>query len=278
MPKVWFVTGASSGIGAAVVDAALARGDVVAATFRDAAGATEFDATSDRAIGLVADVRVGDQVDAAVASAVAHGGRLDVVVNCAGYGLVGAVEELSDDELRDQVDVNLFGTQRVIRAALPTFRAQRSGVVVNVSSVAGRVGYPGMGAYDASKGGVELLSEALALEVGPLGISVVVVEPGNIRTDWAGRSMRRAERVIDDYATTAGASRDFFAELDGQQVGDAAAVARAILDTVDGVPAPGAVHRLVVGSDSHEWIADHVQAEVRELDDWVPSSDDGTQG
>jgi NAD(P)-dependent dehydrogenase (short-subunit alcohol dehydrogenase family) len=277
MPKVWFVTGASSGIGAAVVEAALARGDVVAATFRAADAASAFDATSEHALGLVADVRVREQVDGAVASAIARGGRLDVVVNCAGYGLVGAVEELSDDELRDQVDVNLFGTQRVIRAALPTFRAQRSGVVVNVSSVAGRVGYPGMGAYDASKGGVELLSEALALEVGPFGIGVVVVEPGNIRTDWAGRSMRRAERVIDDYAATAGASRDFFAELDGHQIGDAAVVARAVLDAVDGAPTPGAVRRLIVGSDSHEWIADHVQAEVEQLDEWVPSSDDGTQ-
>jgi NAD(P)-dependent dehydrogenase (short-subunit alcohol dehydrogenase family) len=134
-----------------------------------------------------------------------------------------------------------------------------------------------MGAYDASKGGVELLSEALALEIGPFGIGVVVVEPGNIRTDWAGRSMRRAERVIDDYAATAGASRDFFAELDGHQIGDAAIVARAVLDAVDGAPTPGAVRRLIVGSDSHEWIADHVQAEVEQLDEWVPSSDDGTQ-
>jgi NAD(P)-dependent dehydrogenase (short-subunit alcohol dehydrogenase family) len=274
MPTVWFVTGASSCIGAAVVGAALARGDVVAATFRDAAAAEAFDATSDGAVGLVADVRDRDQVDAAVVRAVAHADRLDVVVNCAGYGLVGAVEELSDDELRDQVDVNLFGTQRVIRAALPTFRAQRGGVVVNMSSVAGRVGYPGMAAYDASKGGVELLSEALALEVGPLGIGVLVVEPGNIRTDWAGRSMRRAERVIDDYAATAGASRDFFAQLDGQQIGDPAVVAGAVLDAVEQGITPGEVRRLIVGSDSHEWIADHVHAEVEQLDDWVPSADD----
>ncbi len=274
MSKVWFVTGASSGIGAAVVDAALAQGDTVAATFRDEAAASAFDGSSADAIGLVADVRVRAQVDDAVARAVARGGRLDVVVNSAGYGLVGAVEELSDDELHDQVDVNLFGTQRVIRAALPTFRAQRTGVVVNVSSVAGRVGYPGMGAYDASKGGVELLSEALALEVGPLGIAVVVVEPGNIRTDWAGRSMRHAERVIDDYAATVGASREFFADLDGHQIGDPAVVARAIVDAVDGVPPPGEVHRLIVGSDSHEWIADHVRAETEQLDAWVPSTDD----
>ena len=272
--RVWFVTGASSGIGAAVADVALERGDVVAATFRDATAASVFDASAVDAIGLVADVRERAQVDAAVARAVAHSGRLDVIVNCAGYGLVGAVEELSDDELRDQVDVNLFGTQRVIRAALPIFRAQRAGVVVNVSSVAGRVGYPGMGAYDASKGGVELLSEALALEVGPLGIAVVVVEPGNIRTDWAGRSMRHAERVIDDYAATVGASREFFAELDGHQLGDPEVVARAVLDAVDGVPAPGEVHRLIVGSDSHEWIADHVHAEVEQLDAWVLSTDD----
>jgi NAD(P)-dependent dehydrogenase (short-subunit alcohol dehydrogenase family) len=133
-----------------------------------------------------------------------------------------------------------------------------------------------MGAYDASKGGVELMSEALALEVGPLGIAVVVVEPGNIRTDWAGRSMRRAERVIDDYAGTAGASREFFADLDGHQLGDPAVVARAVIDAIDGAPV-GAVHRLIVGSDSHEWIADHVHAETEQLDDWVPSTDDDSR-
>jgi NAD(P)-dependent dehydrogenase (short-subunit alcohol dehydrogenase family) len=276
MAKVWFVTGASSGIGAAVTEAALARGDVVAATFRADEVADAFGASRATAIGLVADVRDREQVDAAIASAVEQAGRLDVVVNCAGYGLVGAVEELSDDELHAQVDVNLFGTHRVIRAALPTLRAQGTGVIVNVSSVAGRVGYPGMGAYDASKGGVELLSEALALEVGPLGIGVVVVEPGNIRTAWAGRSMQRAERVIADYGATAGASREFFAELDGHQIGDAAVVARALLDAVDAPSARGRAQRLVVGSDSHEWITDHVRAEMEDLDEWVPSSDDGT--
>jgi NAD(P)-dependent dehydrogenase (short-subunit alcohol dehydrogenase family) len=276
MAKVWFVTGASSGIGAAVTEAVLARGDVVAATFRADEVADAFSASRSTAIGLLADVRDRDQVDAAVAGAVEQAGRLDVLVNCAGYGLVGAVEELSDDELHAQVDVNLFGTHRVIRAALPTLRAQGAGVIVNVSSVAGRVGYPGMGAYDASKGGVELLSEALALEVGPLGIGVLVVEPGNIRTAWAGRSMKRAERIIGDYDATAGASREFFAELDGHQIGDAAVVARALIEAVDAVPTPGRAHRLVVGRDSHEWITEHVHAEVAELDEWVPSSDDGT--
>jgi NAD(P)-dependent dehydrogenase (short-subunit alcohol dehydrogenase family) len=121
-----------------------------------------------------------------------------------------------------------------------------------------------------------MLSEALALEVGPLGIGVLVVEPGNVRTAWAGRSMRRAERVIAAYRETAGASREFFAELDDHQLGDAAVVARAVLDAVDARPALGRAQRLVVGSDSHDWISEHVQAEVADLANWVPSADDGT--
>ena len=236
MTTTWFVTGASSGIGVAVVAAALARGDTVAATFRGADAANAFDASSERAVGVVADVRSREQVDAAVARRSSALGGLDVVVNAAGYGLVGAVEELSDDELRDQVDVNCSARSASSGPCCPPSGHSAVGVVVTVSSVAGRVGYPGMGAYDASKGGVELLSEALALEVGPLGIGVLVVEPGNIRTDWAGRSMRRAARVIDDYVATAGASRDFFAELDGHQIGDAGVVALAVLDAVDRRP------------------------------------------
>ena len=140
-------------------------------------------------------------------------------MNAAGYGLVGAVEEVDDAEMLAQVDVNLFGAHRVIRAVLPAMRSARAGHVVNISSVAGLVGSPGLGAYDASKAGLELLSEALHTEVAPLGIHVTIVEPGNIRTQWAGRSMVFAKERIADYDATAGVSRTFYPELSGKQGG-----------------------------------------------------------
>jgi NAD(P)-dependent dehydrogenase (short-subunit alcohol dehydrogenase family) len=156
----------------------------------------------------------------------------------------------------------------VLRAVLPGMRAARGGTVVTVSWVAGQVGYPGLGAYDASKAGLELLSDALRGEVAPFGIRVIVVEPGNVRTEWAGRSMRTAERHAA-YDGTAGASREFFHTLDGKQEGDPDVVASAIRDAVAESDPP---HRLVIGEDAHGWIADELQARLVDLARWRPSS------
>jgi NAD(P)-dependent dehydrogenase (short-subunit alcohol dehydrogenase family) len=208
-------------------------------------------------------------VDAAVAEAVAAAGSVDVVVNAAGYAVVGAVEELSDVELLAQLDANLFGVHRVLRAVLPWMRAAGGGTIVNISSVAGQVGYPALGAYDASKAGLELLSDALRGEVAPFGIRVIVVEPGNVRTEWAGRSMRTAERHLAAYDRTAGASREFFHTLDGKQEGDPDVVASAICDAVAESDPP---HRLVIGEDAHGWIADELQGRLADLARWRASS------
>ncbi len=270
---VWFVTGASSGIGRAIAAQALAAGDTVAGTFRSPEQVRAFgERAPGRALGLVADVTDAAQVKAAVESAAADAGGIDVLVNAAGYSVVGAVEELSDAEMRAQLDVNLFGVHRTVRAALPWLRAGRRSRIVNISSVAGQVGYPGLGAYDASKAAVELLSEALQAEVAPLGIRVIVVEPGNVRTEWAGRSMVMARERIAAYDETAGASRRFFTELNGHQEGDPEVVAAVIRDAVEAVEPP---LRLVVGADAHEWIRAKLERQQAELALWRPSTPPG---
>ncbi|HNP57071.1 MAG TPA: SDR family NAD(P)-dependent oxidoreductase [Gordonia sp. (in: high G+C Gram-positive bacteria)] len=268
--SVWFITGTSSGIGAALAAQVLADGNSVIGTFRSAAQATAFDgAAPGRSFGMVADVCDDDAVRAAVADGTAKAGAPEVVVNAAGYGLVGAVEEVDDAEMLAQVDVNLFGAHRVIRAVLPAMRSARAGHVVNISSVAGLVGSPGLGAYDASKAGLELLSEALHTEVAPLGIHVTIVEPGNIRTQWAGRSMVFAKERIADYDATAGVSRTFYPELSGKQVGEASVVASTIRAAVASDDPP---LRLVVGDDAHGWIKDKLDQEYSDLAHWQPSN------
>jgi NAD(P)-dependent dehydrogenase (short-subunit alcohol dehydrogenase family) len=268
--RVWLVTGASSGIGRAVSTQALDAGDTVAATFRLAEQARAFSRSiPGRSFGVVADVTDTAQVNAAVETAGAAAGRIDVVVNAAGYAIVGAVEELSDAEMFAQLNVNLLGVHRVIRAVLPWLRARPSSRIVNISSVAGQVGYPGLGAYDASKAGLELLSEALQAEVAPFGGRVIIVEPGNVRTEWTGRSLMLARAQLPAYEGTAGAARRFFAELHGHQEGDPDTVAAVIREAVVAEDPP---LRLVVGADARQWISDKLESQRAELARWRPST------
>jgi NAD(P)-dependent dehydrogenase (short-subunit alcohol dehydrogenase family) len=268
--RVWFVTGASSGIGRALARQVLDAGETVAASFRRADEAQAFGrAVPGRSLGVVADVTDTTQVNAAVETAAVATGRIDVIVNAAGYVVVGAVEELSDAEMFAQLNVNLLGVHRVVRAALPWLRARPGSRVVNISSVGGQVGYPGLGAYDASKAGLELLSEALQAEVAPFGIRVLIVEPGNVRTEWTGRSLVLAEAQIPAYDDTAGASRRFFVELHGHQEGDPDTVAAVIRDAVEAEDPPP---RLVVGADAHQWIREKLEVQQGELARWRPSA------
>jgi NAD(P)-dependent dehydrogenase (short-subunit alcohol dehydrogenase family) len=269
--RVWFLTGTSSGIGRALAEQVLADGGTVVGTFRHVEEADAFtQSVSGRSLGLIADVRDAAEVTVAVGRAVQEFGHIDVVVNSAGYGIVGAVEELSNAELLEQINVNVLGVHRVVRAALPSMRARGRGCIVNVSSVAGQVGAAGLGAYDASKAAVELLSEALRAEVAPLGLRVIIVEPGNIRTNWAGRSMVFAERQIEAYDSTAGATRTFMRELDGHQEGDPAVVAAEIRAAVAAENPP---LRLVISADTHKWISDKLREEESDVSRWQPSSD-----
>lgn len=189
MAKTWFITGTSKGFGRIFAEAALDRGDVVAATARDLASLDDLVATHGDAIfPLELDVTDRDKVFAAVNAAHDKFGRLDVVINNAGYGLFGMVEEITDDQLRDQLDTNLFGAFHVTQAVVPLMRDQGSGHIIQISTIGGLVAFPGLGGYHASKWALEGMTEALAQEVAGFGIRVTLVEPGGFATDWSGAS------------------------------------------------------------------------------------------
>ncbi|WP_426245823.1 oxidoreductase [Nocardioides sp. LHG3406-4] len=259
----WFVTGASRGLGARIVEAALDAGDSVVATARDPEDlSSEALRASAKLLVLPLDVTSDIHARQAVADAVARFGRIDVLVNNAGRGLIGAVEETTDGAARAVFDVNVFGTLTVLRAALPTMRAQRSGRIINLSSVGGFVGTPGWGVYNSTKFAVEGLSEALAREVRPLGIHVTLVEPGYFRTDFLdSSSLHTEETVIQDYAETAGATRERAGQVNHAQPGDPVKAATAIVALSRSESPP---LRIQLGSDSFGAIAtklEHVAAE-----------------
>jgi len=228
--KVWFITGTSRGFGREWAEAALDRGDKVAATARNIESLKALtDSYGDRVLALQLDVTDKAAVDTAVAHAHEHFGRLDVVVNNAGYGLFGTIEEVSEDEARAQIETNLFGALWVTKAALPILRAQGSGHFVQVSSIGGLMAFPNLGLYHASKWAVEAFSQSLALEVAPFGIHVTIVEPTGYSTDWSGDSAVNATPI--DVYEPARAARA--ARVKPGMVGDPTATREAILAIVD---------------------------------------------
>jgi NAD(P)-dependent dehydrogenase (short-subunit alcohol dehydrogenase family) len=254
--NVWLVTGAASGLGRAIAQEALQQGHRVIATARDASSLDGFD----DAVQL--DVRDRQSVEAAVEDTIRKHGRIDVLVNNAGHGLVGAVEELADDDLRTVLETNVFGVLRTVRAVLPYMRAQRTGHIVQMSSVGGVVANPGHAAYATSKFALEGLSEALAADVAPWGLRVTIVEPGPFRTDFAGRSMRYA-RPIDAYADTpAGRLRQGFADQDGRQPNDPARAAQILLAAVND---PNSPLRLPLGPEAIDRIERKLASQTAEL-------------
>jgi NAD(P)-dependent dehydrogenase (short-subunit alcohol dehydrogenase family) len=241
--KVWFITGIARGLGHAIAQAALARGDAVIGTTRD--GNVPAGLTGELTV-LALDMRMLDAVADVASRAAAHHGRLDVVVNNAGYGLVGPVEAAQDDEVAELFRVNVFAPLAVIRAVLPTLRAQKSGHIVNIASVAGIAPGAASGAYSASKAAIVALSQSLAQEVAPFGIWVTSVAPGSFRTDFlSDRSAQRSTAEIADYA--AGGSVAGLLAKDGRQIGNPAAAATAILEAVDADEPP---LDLLLGSDA----------------------------
>jgi NAD(P)-dependent dehydrogenase (short-subunit alcohol dehydrogenase family) len=260
--RTWLVTGASRGFGRALSEVLLSRGERLVATARDPAG---FQSEHPGALAIPLDVRDPEQAKAAVGRAVDRFGRLDVVVNNAGYGHFGAIEELTDDELRQQFEVNLFGVVNVTRAALPVMRRQRSGHLVQMSSLNGIEGMVGGGYYCASKFAVEGLSESLAHEVAHLGVRVTIVEPGPHRTEFASQQSARVADPIDDYAASVGQARETFAEVDGNQPGDPKRAALAIVEAVDSDETP---LRLPLGRMAVENIRAKLDGQLHELDRW----------
>ncbi len=268
--RVWFVTGASSGFGRAISEEVLDHGDRLVATGRDVeAIQTLVKDHPERGMALRLDVTDPGAARAAVREATARFGRVDVVVNNAGYGHVGAVEELSDAELRQQLEVNLFGVINTTRAALPKMREQRSGHLVQMSSLNGVEGLAGAGYYAASKFAVEGLSESLADEVAHLGIKVTIVEPGPHRTRFLSERSTKLSEPIADYAESVGQTRQVLAEMDGNQPGDPARAARAIRQTVDADDPP---RRLPLGQMALDDIRAKLTAQLAELDAWADLS------
>lgn len=238
-PRTWFITGCSSGFGRALAEAALQSGDRVVLTARDASRVEPLAAVvPDQALALPLDITQEDQIEAAIGAAIDRFGPLDVVVNNAGYGLIGAIEECQPAQIRRCVETNFFGTLNVIRAVLPRLRAQRSGHIVNVSAAAAISNYAGFGVYGAAKAAVESLSESLRAETAGLGIRVTLVEPGPFRTDFIGRSMDTVPQRLGDYDRTSGKFAQFLKVIDGKQPGDPARAARAMVTMVHSANPP----------------------------------------
>jgi NAD(P)-dependent dehydrogenase (short-subunit alcohol dehydrogenase family) len=237
--SVWFVTGCSTGFGRELAKRLLGQGARVVVTARDPAKVADLvSAHPQTALALALDVDKPEQIAGSVAAALAHFGRIDVLVNNAGFGYLSAVEEGDESEIRAMFETNVFGLAAMTRAVLPAMRAQKSGAVVNISSMAGVAGFQGIGYYNASKFAVEGLSEALAKEVKPFGIKVLIVEPGPFRTEWAGRSLRTPSAPIEAYRETAMARRDAVRGYSGSQPGDPVRAAQAIISAVEADETP----------------------------------------
>ncbi|KQX39352.1 oxidoreductase [Variovorax sp. Root434] len=263
--QTWFITGAASGFGHAFAEHALAQGHNVVATARDAGRLADLMALApERVLAAPLDVDVAGAAEAAVEAAVARFGRIDVLVNNAGYGVVGALEETSDADLRALMNTNFFGAMAVTRAALPVLRAQKSGAIVNISSLGGQLSFAGFSAYSASKFALEGASEALAQEVAPFGIKVLIVEPGQFRTQLAGSGMRHMP-VIEAYQPVVGATREFAHSMHNTQAGDPRKAAVAIAKALQAEHTP---LRLQLGGDSVDAVRAHAQALLKEMEAW----------
>ena len=246
--RVWFITGSSSGFGRAMVDAVRARGEHVVATARrpDALAGME----GDDVITVGLDVTREEHIEPALDEAVERFGRVDVLVNNAGIGFVGALEEMTLPDLREVMDTMFFGPAALTRAVVPRMRTRGSGTIVQISSMGGQVTAPGYSAYCAAKFALEALSEAVSAEVAPFGIRLLIVEPGSFRTGLLGRSLRAAP-PMDAYSATVGQTRDYIESEDGNQAGDPAKAAAAILTALD---APNPPLRLALGADAVDGI------------------------
>jgi NAD(P)-dependent dehydrogenase (short-subunit alcohol dehydrogenase family) len=261
---VWLITGCSTGFGRELAKLVLARGWRAVVTARDEARVADLAAgAEERVLALPLDVTKPDQVAAAVERARERFGRIDVLVNNAGYGYQASVEEGEEDKIRAQFDANVFGLFALTRAVLPVMRARKSGHVINITSVAGLIGFPGSGYYAATKHAVEGWSDALAAEVGPLGIRVTCVEPGPFRTDWAGRSLVQTASRIADYAETAGARMKTTAGNSGTQAGDPVRAAEAMIRLTESASPP---RHLVLGAFGFEAVTERMRARLKEIE------------
>jgi NAD(P)-dependent dehydrogenase (short-subunit alcohol dehydrogenase family) len=248
--KIWFITGCSTGFGRELAEQLLERGSRVVLTARNPAQLDDLAKTyGEQALVLQLDITNEAMIAKAVGDAEAHFGRIDVLINNAGYGYLSAIEEGEDVEIRRQFETNVFGLFSITRHVLPGMRQRRSGYIVNFSSIGGLTAFAATGYYHATKFAVEGFSESLAMEVAPLGIKVTIVEPGRFRTDWAGRSIIESKTIIDDYAETAGARRTAARAYSGSQPGDPVRGASSIIKAIEADEPP---LRLLLGSDAYQ--------------------------
>jgi NAD(P)-dependent dehydrogenase (short-subunit alcohol dehydrogenase family) len=266
---VWLITGCSSGFGREFVRAALAHGFRVVATARDAAKLHDLIAGhEDQAKAIALDVTKRDQIKHAVGEAERAFGRIDVLVNNAGYGYLAAVEEGEDKDIRAIFETNFFGAVAMIQAVLPGMRARKHGYIVNIASVGGVVGHAGSGFYAATKFAIEGLSESLAQEVEPLGIRVLIIEPGPFRTNF-GRSVKLSPNVIADYADSSGKHRRETIERSGKQSGDPVRAAEAVIKALQSRTPP---RHLVLGHAGFDNVENQLRSLLQEADLWKATS------
>ena len=264
--KTWFITGASTGFGRALATAVIAHGDQVAVTAREVSRVEDF--VNDHPLQARAyplDVTQPESIRQAIVEARRDFGRLDVVVNNAGYGLIGALEECREEQMLRNIETNLTGPLRVMRAVLPVFREQRGGHFINMGAAAAISNYAGFSIYGGAKAGMELASEAVAAEAATFGVKVTVVIPGPFRTDFISRSLDRAEQSVPEYGVTAGKFLGFLEKVDGKQPGDPAAAAQAIIQAVESDKPP---FRLVLGKYAYQKARRQLDKLRAELDAW----------
>jgi NAD(P)-dependent dehydrogenase (short-subunit alcohol dehydrogenase family) len=266
MSKVWLITGAARGLGRSIAEAVLVAGDNLVATARDPGRLADFQKQyGDRLRTAVLDVTNADAARAAVEVAVAGFGRLDVLVNNAGFGHVAPFEQAPEDDFRAQIDTNFYGVVNLTRAVLPVMRRQRSGHIINISSVGGRLGMPGLSAYQAAKWAVGGFTEVLATEVAPFGVKVVSVEPGGMRTEWGEIARGHVPELLPDYEPSVGALQNLLKQHVGNEAGDPARVAQVVvrLAAHDNPP----MH-LLLGGDALQYFGEADAARSAVAEQW----------
>lgn len=232
--KIWLITGISSGLGKSLAESIIEKGDFVIGTFRKQSQVEEFNSRNIKnAEAILLDITNANNVEKSIKTIISKYGKIDVLVNNAGMGFVGAIEETSLKEVRTVFEPNFFGTLKMTQTVLPYMRKEKNGHIIQISSHGGIKAFAGFGIYNASKFALEGFSEAMAQEVAPLGIKVSIVEPGPFRTNFAGNGLGQAENVIDDYSETAGAFRTKLKGVDGKQEGDPIKASKAIIDLVN---------------------------------------------
>jgi len=264
--KVWFITGCSTGFGRELAKEVLEKGYKAVVTARKLEDIQDIvDDFAENAFAIKLDVTKPEDVKASVEQAMAHFGKIDVLVNNAGIGYFGAIEESEEDEVRRMFEINFWGLAEMTKAVLPGMRRQRSGHIINIASIGGLVGFPGVGFYNATKFAVDGYSDALAKEVAPLGIKVTVVCPSGFRTDWAGRSANNSKIIIDDYKATAEANKNAIRGYSGKQPGDPVKAAKAIVKAVESENPP--LH-LLLGVAALKGARNKLEVLKKDFDAW----------